>query len=64
MVAPATTIVLGSSSGNLTITIDGQGVGEWCHVHLLVPGTGEETITAVGQKIRGDDGKHFLVAHG
>jgi hypothetical protein len=38
MVTPATNIVLGSSSGSLTLTQDEKGVGGWCRVHLLVSG--------------------------
>lgn len=38
VVSAASPIALGSSSGSLTLTLDENGVGGWCHVHLLVSG--------------------------
>jgi hypothetical protein len=38
MVTAATSIILSSSSGSLTLTPDEKGVGGWCQVHLLVSG--------------------------
>jgi hypothetical protein len=38
MVTATTPIVLSSSSGSLTLTLDEKGVGGWCQVHLLVSG--------------------------
>jgi hypothetical protein len=38
MVTPVSPIVLSSSTGNLTVTLDPQGVGGWCQVHLVVSG--------------------------
>ena len=38
MVTAATPIVLSSSSGSLTLTLDEKGFGAWCQVHLLVSG--------------------------
>lgn len=31
-------VLLRSSSGDLTVTHDEQGIGGWCQVHLAVPG--------------------------
>ena len=38
MVTAATPIVLSSSSGSLTLTLDEKGADDWCQVHLLVSG--------------------------
>ena len=38
MVNPTTPIVLSSSSGTLTVTLDDKGVGGWCQVHLVESG--------------------------
>ena len=38
MVTILSPIVLASSSGNLTLTLDEKGVGGWCQVHLNAPG--------------------------
>jgi hypothetical protein len=41
MVTGSLIMLLSSSSGDLTVTFDEQGVGGWCQVHLLVSGVSE-----------------------
>jgi len=36
MVTAMSPIILNSSSGDLTLTLDEKGVGGWCQVHLVV----------------------------
>lgn len=55
MVTTAPSIVLSSSSGSLTLTLDETGVGGWCQVHLLASGVcrplGAERLTYIAARL-------------
>lgn len=55
MVMAGTPIMLTSSTGSLTLTIDEEGLGGWCQVHLLVSGVsrplGAETLRYIASSL-------------
>lgn len=56
MVTTANKIMLGSSSGDLTLTTDENGVGGWCQVQLRVPDgsrpLGAERLKGIAARIK------------
>jgi hypothetical protein len=56
LVAVASPIVLSTLSGGLTLTLDEEGVGGWCKVHLNIEGVdrelGAESLTYIATQLR------------